>query len=902
ISAGVFGQALHEDVEHRMTSLLFSTPLKKLDYLLGRFAGAFATMVVIDAGIGIGTFIAAHVPPPITEANTLGENHLVTFVWPYVTTVLPNLFVCGALFFSVAALTRRMMPVYVAAIVLLVGYLVSGGLLSSLEHETIGALLDPFAIRTASLATKYWTVADKNTQLVPLTGVLLANRAIWLGVAALVLGVAVARFRVSPSEQRSRRESDARARNEEAAATSSSSGTFAHITPTGSSAFAIFVDLARRSTTETVKNTYFLVIALAGSLFMIVSGWDAGKLYDTATWPVTRVMTSVVGGTFEIFLVVVIIFSAGEIVWRERDARVDQIMDALPVPTWAPALAKVTSLAAVLAILMAPIVVCGVIIQTLKGYHDYELGLYLSDIALRVLQYLPLVALAMALQVFINHKYLAHFVMIVIFVGLIPLGAWGALPNVAMFMSEPGMQYSDMNGYGHFLKAVLFFRSYWICFGAFLVVMALAFWVRGTDTTRALRFAEARRRMRHLRAPMLLSLLAWLGLGAYLSVQTLVLHDFTTNKQREARQAEYEKQYKKTAALPQPRVTAVVVAVDVDPPTQALRAHGTYTLTNKTDAPIDHVDITLGKNSDRAINELALGTVTAPTTRDEDFGIYGFTLPAPLAPAASIPLVFDLAWSHHGISNDGDSSTVVANGTFFNSDDLPHIGYQDGLELSQDNTRKKYGLAPKERMPAADAPHARDRNYISSDADWVTFDITVSTAPDQIALAPGYLQREWTENGRHFYHYQMDRPILHFFSVLSARYEVQKDKWNDVALEVYYDRKHPYNVPRMIEGMKDALDYCSKSYGPYQHRQLRIAEFPRYATFAQSFPNTIPYSESIGFIARYDPDDDSAVDYPYFVTAHETAHQWWAHQVIGAFAQGSTMLSETLAEYTALMV
>ena len=28
-----------------------------------------------------------------------------------------------------------------------------------------------------------------------------------------------------------------------------------------------------------------------------------------------------------------------------------------------------------------------------------------------------------------------------------------------------------------------------------------------------------------------------------------------------------------------------------------------------------------------------------------------------------------------------------------------------------------------------------------------------------------------------------------------------------------------------------------------------------------------------------DPDD---VDYPYYVTAHEIAHQWWAHQVVGA--------------------
>ena len=48
-----------------------------------------------------------------------------------------------------------------------------------------------------------------------------------------------------------------------------------------------------------------------------------------------------------------------------------------------------------------------------------------------------------------------------------------------------------------------------------------------------------------------------------------------------------------------------------------------------------------------------------------------------------------------------------------------------------------------------------------------------------------------------------------------------------------------------------------------------------------------------------DPDD---IDYPYYVTAHELAHQWWGHQVPGANVQGETMLVETLAQYSALMV
>ncbi len=131
---------------------------------------------------------------------------------------------------------------------------------------------------------------------------------------------------------------------------------------------------------------------------------------------------------------------------------------------------------------------------------------------------------------------------------------------------------------------------------------------------------------------------------------------------------------------------------------------------------------------------------------------------------------------------------------------------------------------------------------------------------------------------------------------------MKRDTWNGVTIEVFHHPGHAYNVERMIQAVKDSLDYYTKNFGPYQHRQVRILEFPRYARFAQSFPNTIPYSESIGFIAKVDPEDPEDLDSPYYVTAHEVAHQWWAHQVIGGDVQGSTMLSETLSEYSALMV
>jgi aminopeptidase N len=146
----------------------------------------------------------------------------------------------------------------------------------------------------------------------------------------------------------------------------------------------------------------------------------------------------------------------------------------------------------------------------------------------------------------------------------------------------------------------------------------------------------------------------------------------------------------------------------------------------------------------------------------------------------------------------------------------------------------------------------------------------------------------------------MAAPIPKFFSIQSGRYTVRRDRWQDVAIEVYHHPTHTYNVARMVDAAKKTLAWLTANVGPYQHRQVRIVEFPRYARLAGSFPTTIPFSESIGFIARLP--DETAIDYPFMVTSHEVAHQWFGHQVVGADVQGSAILSESLAQYASFMV
>ncbi|MEL7145577.1 MAG: M1 family aminopeptidase, partial [Bacteroidota bacterium] len=290
----------------------------------------------------------------------------------------------------------------------------------------------------------------------------------------------------------------------------------------------------------------------------------------------------------------------------------------------------------------------------------------------------------------------------------------------------------------------------------------------------------------------------------------------------------------------------------------------------------------------------------------DKFGYTIFKLAEPMLPGEELKFDFEVTYRTKGFKEGGSNTRVVYNGTFFSNAYFPSIGYNSGFELGDDDDRKEFDMEPKERMMERDDPIGLSQSLFGDDADKISFEITVSTDSSQIAIAPGYLTKKWTEGNRAYYHYKMDTPMINFYSVVSAEYEVKRDVWKqpvdslgDVNLEIYYHKGHEANLDRMMNGLKKALTYYTENFSPYQFRQLRIMEFPAYSSFAQSFANTVPFSEGIGFVQEIKEDD---VNLPFYVTAHEVAHQWWGHQVTEAGVKGNAMLSETMSQYSALMV
>jgi ABC-2 type transport system permease protein len=880
-----------------MHHFFFSAPIKKRDYVFGRFAGAYATLAIVFCSIPLGAWLGTYIPG--IEPERLGSANVWMYVRPYLFLILPNLFIFGSIFFVLAALTRRMLPVYVASVVMMIGYIVAPSLARDLDYKTLAALIDPFGTTALIRMTEYWTSVERNNQLVPFEGVYLLNRAIWCGFSLVVLLLGYWRFHFTgtiDSRAGPREAGEAPLQLSHAAIDTAEKPDFARRN---------MALLLLRSTwlnlRESIKNVYFIVIVLAAVLAIFATSLNLGEMVGTRTYPVTYQMVELIMETMSLFMLIVTTFYAGEMVWREREARVAQMLDALPLPSWLPLVSKLLALIGLQALMLGVAMVCGMLIQLFHGYFALEPGLYLQALLLIVLPQFALIAvLALSVQVLVNHKYLAYFVMVLYYAARLSFDSLGLGHPMLLYGDTPDFLYSAMNGFGHFLARERWFQLYWAGAALLLMVLSLIFWPRGYNAEFGSRVQLARRNLsRPVLAGLGLGLALFGGAGAWLYYNLHVRGDYQGAWQSEQQRAQYEMRYKKFSAAPQPRITNVDLKVDIVPEKRTLAVKGSYQLENKTALPVTELLIS---QLQRPQLRIAFGEKTRLLLADQQRGVYIYRLETPLAPGARLAMAFELRYEPKGVGGLASDTPVLANGTFFSNDALPRIGYQSSVELDDDRDRKRHGLAPRAPMPGADDPRGAGTNLIANDADWINFNAVVSTSLDQIAIAPGTLEKEWVANGRRYFNYRMDQPILNFYAFQSARYEVRHDRWQDVTIDIYYHPGHEFNLDRMVKGVKAALEYNSKHFGPYQHKLLRIVEFPRYAAFAQSFPGTIPYSESVGFIAKVNDKNPKDIDYPFYITAHEVAHQWWGHQLVGANTRGGTVLSETLSEYAALMV
>ena len=920
ICSAIMGVPLYRDIEHATRNYFFSYPITKGGYFWGRFSGSFFFVLLIGTGFSWGCLAGSVAGPALgwVVPERIGHYGLWNYFQPYFAFSIGNLLLASTIFFALVSLTRNVKVIYSASILLLIGYFLASFLVTDLEKRELVKLLDPFALNTFELETRFFTPFEKNTLLTPITKVMLLNRLIWIGFALLIMAYAYWRFsfqKFLEPEQVSKRKSS-KEKEEKAPQLIKNVHQEFGIGHTRK----IWWNLVKIEFLNIIKDNYFRAILGGGVVFLIIDFWIGNTYYSVGDRPLTVFLMDYKNNNYSLFIFIILLFYTGEAVHRERTTRFNILNDAFPVSNTVFFLSKLSGLFGIAFLLAAIPIIAGVMVQTLKGYTNYNFEVYFTEMYLFTFpSYLQMILLCFAVHAIMNNKFGGYGVAMLIWVTMSLLRSFARMDyNLFFYFYTPNYIWTDMNGIGHFLAPQNWFNFYWLMLGSLLATLSFLFYQRGVSGGVKERWRVAMERFTGWpRVLTTVFFIAWLGSGAFIYYNVSYLNNYYTAAESRNRSALYEKTLKRYENEPQPKVTAVLLKADIFPDERRVEMYAKIFVKNKNAVPVKAFHLLADQNVAYSIlyNGKPLGYTSPLATPYSLFTFFKkgkdtlnyriYKLPVDMQPGDTALLEVNSFIANHGFLNSGFSREIVKNGTFY-SGGLPSFGYDQQRELDSDEYRKKNGLKPKiDEMPERNDPKGMNKMLFNDDADLIHFEAVLSTTPDQIAIAPGYLQKTWEEKGRKYFSYVQDSPIDLFFSVVSAKYEVLKDvattsDGKKINIEVYYDHQHPFNLNRFVAAYKDGLEYFSKAYGPFQFRQMRLLEFPRYAGFAQSFPNTVPFSESFAWVANFKSPDD--FDYLYFVTAHELAHQWWGHQVTPNYTKGSNLISEALAEYTALIL
>ncbi|MBN1116610.1 MAG: ABC transporter permease subunit [Bacteroidales bacterium] len=899
ILAGIMGVPVYREYDHNFNEIIFTLPVKKWEYLSGKFIGSYLIAVFVHLGIILGLMIGTFMP--WLDDTDLGPFMLSAYLTPLFTFLLPNLFILGSIFFTVGTLSRSQLAIYAQGLILMVLYFVLSTLMNDVDTNPVNSIFEPFGSVAASFETKYWTTYEKNNLMLPFSGYILINRAIWTAFGILVGIFCYLLFTPMPDRKLFGRKKTLTQMPDQLP------GKRGLSIPAFEGDFSIQAQLyqlwyfSKFYFNKVIKAIPFWIM-LACGIGLLLLGQFGMSMLGAKSLPVTYMLLDFLQTYFIIFVVIIIALYSGELIWKDVDVKIAPVIDSSPVSDKVLVISKFFAMILVELLIIGFIILTGIGVQISQGFYHFQVDVYLKVLFLQTFTYMVVLTfLVFLIHTLINNKYLGHTLVVVFFVLQIFSGQLGIEHILTQYGNSIEKSYSDMNGFSNFVFPTLIVYFYWSLLGIIFLLFSILFIKRGNIDTAKERIKNMQISLRNSNFKWIIPalLLAFVLTGAFIYYNTNVLNTFRNKKSDRNYKAEYELTYSRYINYPNPRITDVKIEADLYPKKTRVEMRGQFKLVNKNDVNIDTFHIQTSPWI--TVNNLSFSIPVEMIDSSKDYGYYMYKTKSPVLPGDSLSMNFNFLYQEKGFNHWGHSTQLVHNGTFLHDEFVPHFGYSESQELKDKKERKKAGLPEKEYESPEITDTAELANvYISENADRINYECILSTDLDQTAITCGTLVNEWTENDRRFFKYKMHDKMWNFYPFLSAKYEILKEEYNGVEIAIYYHKTHDYNIDKMVKAVKMTIDYCNTNFFPYQHDAIRIVEFPRYQNYAQSFAGTIPFSEGVGFIAQVDKKNE--IDLPFYVTAHEVAHQWWGHQICAAGVQGMTLPIESLAEYTAMMV
>lgn len=886
------GASVLRDEECGIGDLLHATPLTPREYALGKLGGVLAAMT---GALALHVVVAAahlQLGASFGGGPRLGPFAATNYVFPALAFVWPSVWLHALLAFAVAVRVRRVIAVALVPIaifatcVFFLWQWTPAWLPASVDRTLIA--IDPSGLRWLAQVVfrEDRGLGFYDTHPLPVDVSLVVNRGL-VFVVPLVAGLAsIPALRRSISRDVPSRAARDRTRETVTAASSTPPMSIAGLAMTTKRPGFASTTLAVASA-ELRELAAHPAVALFVPLVMFMTWESAATATAALDAPVLMTAGSLAVRAFErvsVAICLMLLFQVGESFERDDRTRLAPLLHTASVRTAALLSGKSLASFGVASAALIAALVTGVARLALQGGSFVELWPFvLVWGVVAAPSFLAWHAFVLLVAVIVRHRFALYGI------GLAALGlsAWSQSRPFASWVVNwhlwGTLRWSDMGAFELYAPALALNRTLYAALAVALAAGAVACF-RRTARDRLQRVRPAR-----VRAPAL-AVLAGAGALALVVGLTLageVRRGFRGESAREEAREYRRRNLETWGEAPVPRLTHVDARLRIDPEERRIAVAGTYRLDNDTATRLVGIPFTVG----RGFEGVAWSVDGEPAVHEERSGLHVVALSTPARPGGRLRVGFSYSVEVPAGSTrngGGARSFVLPAGVFVhdrNDDVLPALGFD-----------ARRGVAPDARPEPAPAPDEfwkAELPPVPGIPRAFTARLEIDAPSALTVTAVGTKTAERSEDGRTTTVWETRHPVK-ALNVLAGRWAVRRAE----GTAVYFHPEHTVNVEEISKTLVAARRRYSEWFAPYPWAELRVAEVPGYVPNAEGFPTNMPFSESIGFLAR--PGAEPSL--PFVVTAHEAAHQWWGNLVTPGRGPGADVLIEGLAHYSTLLL
>ncbi|MEM6683807.1 MAG: hypothetical protein AAF607_16350, partial [Pseudomonadota bacterium] len=671
-AAFIMSTAVSRDRDVHIGDVIYAAPGSLRGYLLGIFIGRFLTIVIVSLAIPLSFLV---MPFVIADTSAVGPTQWPALLHGYGVFLFVLVFSLSGLYFGVTIVSGKSAYAWAAAFFLTVMWMVGDLVLIGADvARTAGHLIDPMQHALVQAEIDQWTAVERQSAVLPINPVLLANRVLYIAVG---LGFAIAAIGLADRERLLAKDGG-KVSKAKHMLTINSQRALACFRPSLRAPMPSLMGHIRLALALTKTHVQRLVfsgafLALLGFAFLTLVTTGAYKINGTEAGPILP-WTSPVWVDFYRFMylpaALFLCYSAARLIRPERGTRFSELVDATGAPTWlliAPKILALIVISLVLAVI--PSAALSVVQATL-----FPAALRLADFAPTLLFswpiYIQIGLLGFVIYGLVMNKTMAHFLaFFAVCVLIFNQEARLVDTSLTLYGMLIHADYSHLQGWQVWIRPALHSACWFMGLIALACVIMSYLWPRGSDIGLRQRMQQHSAKARALTG-LALTVFGWFTAyaGQTLYDTVVVQNGYQSHTEIDALKAAYEKTYGTWRDGPSLAAVAASTAVALDLTQSAAAIDYSVTLENQQDRAVDALLIEWPDNT--AIEGVAIAGEQLSLVLDNALQTAVITLPNMVGSGQRVRLDFSISARWQGFKNRGEVHPISASGAWLSGADL----------------------------------------------------------------------------------------------------------------------------------------------------------------------------------------------------------------------------------------